>query len=258
MSDKALIALEFIESHTENLIAKRKAWEEGTYKRSNEELYQLLSDCLDFYSEIYGKPSQIKALNHHLTQQKIEYKESTNLGTKIVRLVFDSNFQRRVYTYAKVIDVAHKEMKYGQTLSDFITSRGGVEEIRKTKPDGKSPAQLRGEHIETAKEALSLSAPLVEPFEVKTTLRKSNPGADHKLFVAIMREEQNGSYSMVYETSVGSVVNAALEAAGKDETIAERRRSAEERRRENEFVVEKASDLAAMAVSPAQPEASIA
>ncbi|WP_187431757.1 hypothetical protein ROLI_025460 [Roseobacter fucihabitans] len=258
MSEKEVNELLFIQNSTDDLIEKRKAWEEGSYKRSNEELYALLSDCLKFYFEIVDDVSKSRALNSYLRMKEIEFKDGTSLATRIVRAVFNSNFQKRAYTYARVITVAAAEMKRNHNLSDFITARGGVDEIRRAKPDGKSPAEVRRERIEEAKEALSSNAPLAEPFNFERPVRESDKGADHKLFVAIMRQEPNGVYSMVYETSAISALNTTLEIAGKDKDFAEIKKSAEERQRENEFINANAVELAAKLTDAAEADTSAA
>jgi len=49
--------------------------------------------------------------------------------------------------------------------------------------------------------------------------RKFDEGAEHSLFVAVMREEADGTCSMVYETSASAVVNLALHEAGKSQVL---------------------------------------
>ena len=79
-----------IETKIEVLTAQHKAWNEGTYKASNEELYQLLSDCLDFYTVVSASITQRKALYTLLAARSIKFNKSSSLATRIVRAVFGS------------------------------------------------------------------------------------------------------------------------------------------------------------------------
>lgn len=90
------------------LIQKRITWENGTYKASNDELYALLSDCLELFNEVQLERKLIKRINALLEEREIQMRSNTSLATKIVRLIF-GDCGKRAYTYAKVITVASKE-----------------------------------------------------------------------------------------------------------------------------------------------------
>jgi hypothetical protein len=205
-----------VDERIEALKAARVAWEEGTYKKSNEELYKLLDDCLAFYLDIRSKTNKCKALNALLKARDTSFNEGTSLQTRIVRAVFGAECGKRAYAYARVITVSAVEKRPEVAMYDFITQRGGVEEIRRTKSNGETPTGARTDNISFAIEALEKSAALTTSFAVQASERKAPEDATHTLFVAIMRQEADGNYSMVYETSAKSVVNKALEQAGKD------------------------------------------
>jgi hypothetical protein len=226
-------AMTYIEDNVTELSDKRKSWEEGTYKKSNEDLFLLLGECLEFYTELKGDTKKIKALNDYLRTHSISFSEGAGLETRIVRAVFNSNFQKLAYGYAKVIKIASAEKNLDETMVDFITNRGGVEALRRTKKDGKSPANLRRDNIDNAKKALNATASIVEPFEVSAPTHEINEGAEHRLFVAVMRMESDGKYSLVYETNSVSLINAALEQAGKEQSKTSLLKDAETQREKN-------------------------
>jgi hypothetical protein len=89
------------------------------------------------------------------------------------------------------------------------------------------------------------AAALIEPFKVNASQRELAEGAEHNLFVAIMRQEADGSYSMLYETGASAVVNAALEQAGKDSEAEKQRKEAEEQQRKDAVGSEQAAQDAA-------------
>ena len=202
----------------EALSDARTLWENGSLKTSNNELYLLLNQCLDFYVTIRSNPKACKALSDWLIANNIPCNLSTGLQTRIVRAVFGADCGKRAYAYARVITIAAAEKPSTITLIDFVTSRGGIEEIRRTKANGQTPTIARNDNINFAIDALEKSEPLAPVFEVNASTRKQPEGATHLLFAAIMRRESNGTYSMVYETSAHSVVNAVLEQAGKDQS----------------------------------------
>jgi hypothetical protein len=119
----------YIEDNVTKLSSKRVSWEEGTYKKSNDDLFLLLGECLEFYTELKGDTKKIKALNDYLRTHSISFSEGAGLETRIVRAVFNSNFQKLAYGYAKVIKIASAEKNIDETMVDFITNRGGVEAL---------------------------------------------------------------------------------------------------------------------------------
>ena len=79
--------------------------------------------------------------------------------------------------------------------------------------------QRRQERILLAQDKLSSAPKLAKSFKVTGSTRKFDEGAEHSLFLAVMREEADGTCSMVYETSASAVVNLALHEAGKSQVL---------------------------------------
>lgn len=242
---------ETVETTVNQLQQKCSTWVAGTYKRSNEELYELLSECLDFYFELRKDTSRCKALNNYLRDNKIQFQESSSLVTRIVRAVFNSSFQKRAYAYARVITIAVDEKKPTETMNDFITKRGGIEEIRRTRKNGATPADQRKDRITFAKTKLSEANVIGKPMPAKDSTFALKEGAEHKLFVAVMRLEENGDRSMVYETNADAVINVALAQAGKDlnaeDAIHEAAHTERQRADRSASAVEKAIENATVA-----------
>lgn len=159
--------------------------------------------------------------------------------------MFGSNFQKRAYGYARVISIAADEKSPHESMCDFITNRGGIEQLRRTKPNGKTPAIERKDNIAFAMSSLNKSKALVTPFKISSSTRTVDEGAEHSLFVAVMRQDADGCYSMVYETSSKSVVNAALEQAGKEQRKQKQHKDAEAQQSQNANASEQAASTAA-------------
>ena len=92
-----------ISNVVEELIAQRRAWEEGNYAVSNAELYALLAKTLDLYLKVRSNAALAKSVNQLLDLYQITYNTRTRLSVKIVRLVFvgkgrESSIETRAFT----------------------------------------------------------------------------------------------------------------------------------------------------------------
>ncbi len=74
------------------------AWENGAYKTSNEQLYDILGKCFDLLCALKGNNEQIKLLNKVLKEREVGFKSGTALATKVVRFVFNGCSKERSYT----------------------------------------------------------------------------------------------------------------------------------------------------------------
>ena len=193
---------------------QRETWEHNALKTSNSELYQLLGDCLDFFHDLVGNPELIKELNAHLDAQNLTFNKGTHLATKVVRAVFDEQKDKRTFTYARAIMVAAKEKSGGVSMHDFIVECGGIEKMRRGKSTNSKATELRNKRRKKTAKYLSKSKAIAKSIDLGHAKRKRKKGGKNKFLVAIMREETNGKYSIVFETDKGSVVNTALTSAG--------------------------------------------
>lgn len=80
----------------------RLQWENGAYRTSNEELYNILDKCLVLFNELTAERALIKELNTLLEARGNKPTNGTSLATKVVRYVFDGCSAERSYTYARV------------------------------------------------------------------------------------------------------------------------------------------------------------
>lgn len=124
-------------SSLDALISRRKEWEVTDYKKANESLYLLLADCLDIYlARFLNEPSTSnqKALRTELTtrlkQAGIKVQNNSQTLTMLVRFVFGSD-RKRAHGYTYVLKAAIAMQISPHDLPRFITSQGGVEEIKR-------------------------------------------------------------------------------------------------------------------------------
>ena len=198
------------------LYEARLAWENGVYKTSNDELYNLLDKCLVLFKELAGERSLIKELNNLLEARGAKLTNGTSLATKVVRYVFDGCSDERSFTYARVLTVAAAEKDDKVSMRTFVTSRNGVEAIRKAPKDGSlSAAQKAKGNAEHAEKHYSDAKPLVPSFTSSNAGLHPNAEAANDFAVALVRKNKDGSLSIVFGTNNKALVDQVLAAAGK-------------------------------------------
>ncbi len=126
-------------------IAIREHWSANEELRSNMKLYDILSRCYEVYDEYMSAKDKrqwkadfydaISNINDSFSKSEVENK----LTLTIVRVVFgDSDLcRKRVSTYAKVLRIAGDNASETRVktseLAAWITERGGVQEVSRTK-----------------------------------------------------------------------------------------------------------------------------
>lgn len=212
-----------IKTKVEALQAQHKAWNEGAYKTSNTELYQLLSDCLDFYNIVSASIEQRKALYTLLQNRGIKFNKNSDLTTRIVRAVF-GDCGKRAYAYARVITVAADTKPENETMHTFITNAKGIEQIRR-KVDGQTPTQKRNSLKEFAENLLAKSKPIVSTTVQATTALQPKEAASNLFAIALIRQNDDGTNSIVYGTNNETLVDAVLADAGKTQRAEKEKQS---------------------------------
>ena len=203
------------------LSCKRIEWERNAYKTSNQQLYAILAQCLDIYQQMKGRyKEQIKQrcrLDMKLRESGIGFNESTNLATKIIRYVFKMD-RKRAFVYSRVILIANENNQDAMTLPRWIDEHGGVEEIRRNGGKATSPALSAAQYKEVAETALEEAAALAAPFKTVGSLTATDDGKSNYV-VALVRDNGDGTSSIVYGIQANGIVTAALVHAGKQLSV---------------------------------------
>lgn len=197
------------------LATDRAAWENGTFKQSNDELYALLSRCFTLMEQMKGNTKLIKELNELLDAKKIVFNDGTSLATKIARFVFNGN-NKRITGYARVLRVAAEEKAEKESFSKFIQRKGGVEEVRKQKIAGTlTQAEQAKENIRTADCYFAKSRALAADISCSDAMMHPDQGAEYGYTAALIRKNKNGTLSIVFGCNKASVVKVLLAEGGK-------------------------------------------
>ena len=119
------------------LVADRKTWESTIYKKSNENLYELMAKCKKIFEDKFENATSDndrKAIRleiaHRLTADGIRVQKNSTTLTMFVRYVFGSD-RKRAHGYAYVLKAAISHGIRADGLEKFILDEGGIEEIKR-------------------------------------------------------------------------------------------------------------------------------
>jgi len=137
----------FVKSNIDMLNAlalKRDKWEQGSFKKSNDELYGLLADTLELYLQNEQAKSALECKSHGKQYAKelraeltdllkgmgVKVQKNSSTLTMLVRFVFKSD-RKRAQGYTQVLLAAIQNQITPNDLPAYIVSSGGIEEIKR-------------------------------------------------------------------------------------------------------------------------------
>ena len=200
------------------LVKQRETWEAGTYAASNAELYALLGQTLNVLYRVKRSTELSRGLNGLLKERGFVFTDATTTETKLLRAVFadpanPAQYKQRIYVYARVLAVAFEAKVTGAQLADFIAQHGGIDEIRRHDPKAESKAAAEKQVIHTAEKALVVPEHNAIATGIKLTAELL-PADDQKFSLALVRQEADGTGSIVFGTNSKALVRSVLVIAG--------------------------------------------
>lgn len=195
------------------LSQSRQQWEQGTLKKSNDELFSILAQCVGIYGQLKNSILLRKQMNDELTARNIKFSENASLGTRVVRWVF-GECGKRAYAYSNVIEAAVRKKIEPDGVAIWIVENRGIDNIRRAGKSGELETHRKKELRKSAEEYFNASDAL---FEIPTKLPALAPNADapHVFSVALVRQSKSGTSEIVYGSKSGTLVNSLLVEAGK-------------------------------------------
>ena len=125
---------------------ERESWEQNEYAASRKRLYELLTQCYDYYitmklgSDKVIRGEYKKALNDFCASRGYNFNSKTHDMHRVVKAVFGGSDRRRISAYAQALIIA---LSSGGTndkgesisvlvsdLASWVEAQGGIEEIR--------------------------------------------------------------------------------------------------------------------------------
>jgi hypothetical protein len=197
----------------------RDSWEQTTFKKANEGLYDLLSQCLAVFETkfIKGTKDDQRTLRSELiarlSEKKIKTQKNSPTLTLFVRFVFSSD-RKRAHGYSYVLNAAISHEVTAAQLPQWIVSEGGIEEIKR-KMVQSDEAKARQEKRKQAKET---AEQMIVEAQVNPLATVSVDGfSPAKLNIMLAVGDVSGNFNVTYvltEVSDG-LYNALLKQAAK-------------------------------------------
>jgi hypothetical protein len=205
----------------EKLEAEREHWEANELASSHKRLYSLLTSCYQFYMDMKLSPSKEeredlrKGLETFILTRAYSKLSTTHDMNKVVKSVFGGVDRRRVSAYSlalrnalisgpvdgngKATPVAPSE------LADWLTAKGGVEEVRLGSRNGGLTALQRASLAKVALETSSLTALKLDPRSVAFDTNDAD-----KMMVLVVTYRPTGELEVNAVVKSDTAVNAAL------------------------------------------------
>lgn len=132
------------------LFAEREHWETTLYASANKRLYELLGNIYTIYLEAKDgndvDAEKYAWLLNQLNERNIPTAKTPTFIQLITKYVFSESDtdSRRVNSYARVLTCAAQEgVGTGNAIANYITKRGGIEEIRSALAKNTKPPKQR-------------------------------------------------------------------------------------------------------------------
>lgn len=191
-----------------NLEEQRIKWQEGTYRKSNDELYALLAQCLNYAGDLGTEAAKerAKALQTLYKVRGYQWRKETPLITKVLRAVFGDTDRRRISTYSLVLRQAKKSDVAFTNLAQWIEDNGGVQEIKLARSTTFVSAKQKSEIAQQSFDSLTTLA------EVKTEALSLLADADFvgTDCVLLAQQQADGSFAIRAVLRSDAAVNAAF------------------------------------------------
>jgi hypothetical protein len=197
----------------DQISAARAAWEEGTLKASNDELYAILERCYAVFAEMKDDTAKRRSLNSLLTDRNMKPRTSTSLGLKVIRYVFGKEGNREM-AYARLLSIAFDLKPAEQSLTSYIQECGGVEEVRRLPKVKDGKAMTADDYKQIAVAGLNMARIPVASFTLPDFIQP-NSEYDEDYVVGLIRCNPNGTGDLLFGNNDAKVIDTVLVASGK-------------------------------------------
>ena len=202
-----------LERTLDQISAARAAWEEGTLKASNDELYAILERCYAVFAEMKDDTAKRRALNALLTDRNMKPRTSTSLGLKVIRYVFGKEGNREM-AYSRVLTIAYDLKSEEQTLTSYIEECGGVEEVRRLQKIKDGKTMTAADYKQMAVMGLNMARIPVASFDLPEFIQP-NSEYDEDYVVGLIRCNPDGTGDLLFGNNDAKVIDTVLIASGK-------------------------------------------
>jgi hypothetical protein len=197
-----------IHQELRTLQKRRETWEDGLYRSSNRELYEILNDCYRIYSQVVVSNTLKSKLNEVLKNTNVTQTKGSSLQIKVIRYVFGEFSEQ--FTYARVVKEAYNQQP--TNFVQWLTDSGGPSGVKKktanTTKNTEAAVQAAKRHYENA--VAFTTIPAIDEL-------RANADADHTFALALVRVSSSDPTRMevVFGTNSISLTDKVLELAAK-------------------------------------------
>lgn len=192
--------------------AARIDWEQGSFRKSNEELYAVLQQCKAFCGDLLPADAKQRsaALEKFYKERGWRYNKETPIETRVLRAVFGMENRRRVSSYSLVLREAKKQRVGISSLATWIEDQGGIQEIRlsqsKTFISPSEKVEIMKERLASRKSYLGFAQSEMLSFVADGEYLDED-------CVLLANQQPNGSFGVYTVLRSSGVLNAAYVAA---------------------------------------------
>lgn len=197
---------------------QRQDWQANAFAASNDKLYAILASALGICQACIANPDLTDGIDSLLDQFSLKYSTNTSLELKVVRLVFadretQTKHKYRLLSYARVLNLALEAGQTSTTLPQYIKDQGGIDEIRRVASGKKGEVEGK-QFVSVASKTFTdpNRVGLFDPFKLLPELKPAN---GNRYSLALIRDNQDGTGTIVTGLKSNSLVHKALEEAGK-------------------------------------------
>jgi len=198
-----------------NVAEKQQKWHNGAFKKANEILYRILTECYVITDEIRNSELGVKMkLDEMLKERQITFNKGTSIEAKVIRAVFDidSSADKRVFKYKRVLEMARTDNIPAADFAQWVIDGNGIENVQSKKATEHTKRQAERIVEELAKAyALSMNAPLVS-----LDTAKASSGNFSNLSVALVRHNKEAGTKEIIGVSDNNTITFNLFKALKD------------------------------------------
>ena len=193
-----------------DLVDRHAAWNNGTRKAANQELYAVLAGCFELANIVMLKFKQAE-LEDALKARGCTFNQGTSTITRVVRTVFPKD-EKRVAAFAAVIQIAKREKIDSGDFVTWVTGHGGIDKVRRAFAKPKKVTQTSKELNDIAKNHLQKAPPLAVIHKANLANFVSSPSG---FFLNISRLNANGDCEVIATTADSAAIRNALADWGK-------------------------------------------
>ena len=205
----------------DELKARRENWELHQLSASNDVLYGILGDCYTIYVRTQKSDTLREKFLKAYDAKYGKCKAGTSIATKIVWAVFGKQLEQRAFNYSNVLRNVYLNLKAkpGKTFREYVVEAGGIEEIRRTGGNTDAVKAKRDAERQTAIANLNSNSGIAKGLQIQLPAENLEKNAEHSFRAALIREDADGSFTIVMVSSSEVPVNSMIAEFGKRDDL---------------------------------------